>query len=106
MINSIKRFFQYDTEKSVAKSMADQILKTVSPKLMAERRRVLSAKKITHTLEQTFEIAIIYKDKYKSGYIRTAILANNLKWELKKLGYPDDFIAVTIEGLIFKLKKV
>jgi hypothetical protein len=105
MANFITRLFNYDAEKALAKEMSQQITQNISSKLMTERRTVLSAKKITRLLEQCYESAKVYQATYKPGTMRRAILANNFKWELKSNGYPDDFIDVATEGLIFELEK-
>jgi hypothetical protein len=105
MSNFITRLFNFDAEKALAKDMSEQILQTISPKLMTERRRVLSAKKVSLSIEGSYEKAKAYQSEHKPGAIRRAILANNFKWELKSLGYPDDFIDVATEGLIFALEK-
>jgi len=105
MTNFFVRLFNYDAEKALAKNMCEHIIQTVSPKLMTERRRVLSAKKVSLSIESSFEIAKAYQSANKPGAIRRAVLANNFKWELKSSGYPDDFIDLATEALIIELGK-
>ena len=105
MFKFIGDLFNYDKEKALAKEMAAQVGQAVSVKLMNDRRQVLSAKKISHSLEQTFQLAKNYQSQRKLGTVRRAILANSFRWELKESGYPDDFIAIAIEGLIVELDR-
>lgn len=105
MFHIIQQFFNHNAEKALAKELATQIVQNLSPKLMRERRQVLSSNKISRLLEQSFEIAQAYQATHKIGMIKRAVLANNFRWELKSSGYPDDFINVAVEGLIIELAK-
>lgn len=105
MFSKLKALFSFNQEKELAKGMAAEVNKAVSVKLMAERRQVLSAKKISYSLEQVYQMARDRHAEKALGTVRRAILANNLRWELKELGYPDDFIAVVTEGLIVELDR-
>lgn len=99
------RIFNNDAEKLLAKELAENLAKNLPPKLMDLRRHVLSANKISRLLEQAFEIAKDHQTKTRMGFIKRAILANNLKWELRTRGYPQDFIDVTTEGLVVELSR-
>lgn len=105
MTNFISRLFNHDAEKALAKELSAQITKNLSPKLMSERRQVLSANKISRLLEQSYEIVKAYQSTHKLGLIKRAVLANSFRWELKSCGYPDDFINVATEGLVVELGK-
>ena len=105
MTNFIARLFNHDAEKSLAKDLSAQIVKNISPRLMNERRQVLSANKISRLLEQTYVIAKAYQSTHKLGWIKRSVLANSFKWELKSCGYPDDFINLATEGLVVELGK-
>ena len=105
MSNPIARLFNRDAEKALAKELVEQIKKNLSPKLMSERRQVLSAKKISRLLEQSYDIARDYQVTHGLGMIKRAFLANSFRWELKSCGYPDDFIEVATEGLVVELSK-
>lgn len=105
MTNFIAQLFNRDAEKALAQELSAQLIKNLSPKLMSERRQVLSANKISRLLEQAYEIAKAYQSTHKLGIIGRAALANSFRWELKSCGYPDDFINVAIEGLVVELGK-
>lgn len=98
-------FLNHDAEKALAKELAEKLIKNLPPKMMEHRRHVLSANKISRLLEQAFETAKEYQAKHRMGFIKRAILANNLKWELSEKGYPSDFINVATEGLIVELSR-
>lgn len=105
MFKIIAELFNHDAEKKLAKELSAQIIKNLSPRLMRERRQVLSANKISRLLEQSFGIAQAYQATHKIGMIKRAVLANSFRWELKSSGYPDDFINVATEGLVVELAK-
>lgn len=105
MTNFIAEFFNHSAEKTLAKELSAQIVKNLSPRLMSERRQVLSANKISRLLEQTYVSAKAYQSSHKLGWIKRAILANSFRWELKSCGYPDDFINLATEGLVVELGK-
>lgn len=105
MTNFIARLFNHNAEKSLAKELSAQIVKNLSPRLMSERRQVLSANKISRLLEQTYGIAKAYQSTHKLSWIKRAVLANSFRWELKSCGYPGDFINLATEGLIVELGK-
>jgi len=98
-------FFTYKAEKKLAAELAIQIAEAIKPVLMKERRQVLSANKISRHLEHAFNTAKEYQSTHRIGVIRRAVLANAFKWELKNLGYPDDFIDVATEGLVVELSR-
>jgi hypothetical protein len=97
--------FSFASEKELAATLAAHVEKNLPPKLMGDKRHILSANKIIRILEQSFEQAADLKSKAGLGFVRRAVLANNLKWELINRGFPDDFVAVVMEGLIVTLSK-
>lgn len=98
-------FFNTDAEKALAKTLADSLAKKLPAAMMVNRRQVLSANKISRLLEQAFETAKEHQTKHRMGFIKRAVLANSLKWELGEKGYPLDFINVATEGLIVELSR-
>lgn len=98
-------FFNHEAEKTLAKTLAESLAKNLPPKMMEHRRQVLSANKISRLLEEAFETAKEHQAKHRMGFIKRAVLANSLKWELGEKGYPLDFINVATEGLIVELSR-
>lgn len=105
MFKSIIAKLTNKAEKELAKQLALHIANEIKPKLMRERRQVLSANKISRHLEHIYNIAKEYQREHRLGFTRRAILANSFKWELKAAGYPEDFINVATEGLVVELSK-
>ena len=97
--------FSLAEEKAFAIEIAAQLIKSIPPHLMAERRQLLSASRITRMLEQIYEKARRRQATKKLGFLRKAILAHHFKWELRSNGYPDDFVDLAVEGLIVELSK-
>ena len=95
----------YRADKSLAKSLAQTLSKEISPKLMNEKRKLLSVNKITKILEIAYQSVEMYQVNKKLGFFRRVVLANNFKWELKSLNYPDDFVNMATEGLLVSLTK-
>ena len=95
----------YRADKALAKSLAQTLSKEISPKVMNEKRKLLSVNKITKILEIAYQSVEIYQVNKKLGFFRRVVLANNFKWELKSLNYPDDFVNMATEGLLVSLTK-
>lgn len=97
--------FDYSAEKMLACDLAVSLQKDLPPSLMEKQRKVLSVNKVTRLLEKTYQIAQKHQTRQKMGFIKRAVLANSFKWELKNLGYPEDFIDMVTEGLVMELTK-
>lgn len=89
----------------MAEVLINDIKKSLPPDLLEARRRIISVNKVTRLLETTYRIATEHQKQRKLGFIRKAVLANNIKWGLKESGYPSDFIDVVIEGLVIALSQ-
>lgn len=85
--------------------MGKHINKTLPVKVMADNRGQLSANRIARTLEQCYAMALEAHKKRKIGYLGRVVLANDLRWTLQEMGYPKDFVDVSVEGLIVELSK-
>lgn len=96
----LSKFFNLDGEKALAATLAAHIEKNLPAKLMDDKRHILSANKITRILEQVTEQVKEHQKTTRPNFIKRAILVNNLKWELKSRGYPDDFVSVAVESLV------
>ncbi len=101
----VLRHFDFSAEKELASKLAAHVEKNLSPKLMGDRRHILSANKITRVLEQAFEQVTDHKAKSGMSFVKRAVLANSLKWELRNKGFPDDFISVITEGLVVTMSR-
>lgn len=88
-----------------ALELSRELERRFSPAMEKEGDRKISAKGISNILEEIYLKAVDFKQKEKLGFIRTARLGNTFRWELKELGYSDEFIKVATEGLIVYLTR-
>jgi len=56
--------------------------------------------RLAKAFDATFNNAIRFQLENKLGIYGKARLGNTFKWELKRLGYPDDFIDLTTSSLV------
>src|SRR6478736_749888 len=56
--------------------------------------------RLAKAFDDTFNRAIDFQREEKLGIYGKARLGNTFKWELKRLGYPDDFVDLTTRSLI------
>lgn len=68
-------------------------------------QKKISPNRLTKVLEDTFTRAIQYQREQKLGFFGRARLGNNFRWELKEMGYSEQFIEVATEGLIVYLTR-
>lgn len=102
---SLFSYFNLAAEKALARTLAEQLAKSLPPNAIEERRTVLSVNKLTRLLEQTYATAQTHQSHHQMGVLKRAVLANRLKWELLDRGYPKDFVEIAIEGLVVQLSK-
>ena len=60
---------------------------------------MVSEKNLSKVLEKMFSEAAEFKTKNKLGVIGKAKLINAFQWELKDLGYSDQFVKIAVEGI-------
>jgi hypothetical protein len=101
----LPRLLNYGPEKLLAQQLADLIAEKIPPKLMSERRNIISPNKITRVLESAYAIAKEHQDNVGTGFFRRAVIANSFKWALHAKTYSDDFIDVATEGLVVELSR-
>ena len=92
-------------DSAFARQLAATLAKDLPPRLMEAQRGTMSVNRITRQLEKTYKAAADYQREQRIGFIRRAVLANGFRWELKNIGYPDDFVEVAIEGLVVELSR-
>lgn len=91
--------------KDLAQRMSGHIGKTLPVKVMVNNRGQLSANRIARTLEQCYAMVLETHKQRKIGYLGRVVLASDLRWALHEMGYPKDFVSLTVEGLIVELSK-
>jgi hypothetical protein len=83
-----------------AKSLAQDIAKRYPPAIANNPQQMVSQKRLTDILEETFTKAAAFQRENKLGWYRKAKLGNEFRWELKELGYDEKFVEVATEGLV------
>jgi len=86
-----------------AKSLVAEIARYYPPVPGADKARKVSQKKVSSTLEDALKKAVDFKKQHKLGIYKTARLGNTVRWELKELGYSEQFIEALVQDLIFRL---
>lgn len=88
-----------------AKSLAQDIAKRYPPAIANNPEQMVSQKRLTAILEDTFERARQFNQDNKLGMFKKAKLGNTFKWELKEMGYEEKFVDIATEGLIVYLTR-
>lgn len=88
-----------------AKELAQMVAKRFPPALEKSPERRVSPNRITKVLEDALEKAADYGRSRRLGMYKKARLANAFKWQLKDLGYSDNFVEVATEGLVVYLTR-
>jgi len=88
-----------------AKSLAQDIGKRYPPAIANNPEQMVSQKRLTAILEDTFTRAHQFNRENRLGMFKKAKLGNTFKWELKEMGYEDRFVDVATEGLVVYLTR-
>ncbi len=83
-----------------AKSLAQDIAKRYPPAIANNPQQMVSQKRLTDILEETFAKAAAFQLENSLGWYKKAKLGNEFRWELKEMGYDEKFIEMATEGLI------
>ena len=83
-----------------AKRLAGELASRYPASVEQSPEKRISVNRITRLLEEIFAQAASFKDEHQLGWIKKAKLGNSFRWELKELGYSEEFIEVATEGLI------
>lgn len=83
-----------------AKKLANDLSARYPAAVEQSPQKRISVNRVTRLLEETFAQAELFKNEHRLGWFNKAKLGNNFRWELKELGYSEEFIEVATEGLI------
>ncbi len=83
-----------------AKGLALDIAKRYPPAIANNPQQMVSQKRLTDILEETFAKAATFQQENNLGWYKKAKLGNEFRWELKEMGYDEKFIEMATEGLI------
>jgi hypothetical protein len=96
---------KWATISSFAKDMANDIAKRYPPKLDKEVGKRPSVNRLTRIMEDSCQKALQFHAENRLGWISKAKLGNDFRWELRGLGYQNDFVEFATEAVIVSLSK-
>jgi hypothetical protein len=80
--------------------LAGDLAQRYPPELENTKPRKRNPQRLAKAFDDTFNRAIAFQRQNKLGIYGKARLGNTFKWELRRLGYPDDFVDLTTRSLI------
>jgi hypothetical protein len=83
-----------------ALKLAADLAQRYPPDLENSKPRKRNPQRLNRAFDDTFNRAIDFQREQQLGVYGKARLGNTFKWELKRLGYPDDFVDLTTRSLI------
>jgi hypothetical protein len=83
-----------------ALKLAADLVQRYPPDLENETPRRRNPQRLAKAFDATFNSAIEFQRTNKLGIYGKARLGSTFKWELKRLGYPDDFVDLTTSSLV------
>lgn len=95
--------FKSARKKSIdefALKLASDLVQRYPPELETSKPKRRNPERLKKAFDFTFNNAIDFQRQQQLGIYGKARLGNTFKWELKHLGYPDDFIDLTTNALV------
>ena len=86
-----------------AKSLVAEIARYYPPAPDADGARKITQKKVASVLEDSLKKAVDFKKQHKLGIYKTARLGNTLRWEMRALGYNEQFTEALVKDLVIRL---
>lgn len=86
-----------------ARSLVAEIARYYPPVPGADGARKVSQKKVASVLEESLRNAVDFKKQHKLGIYKTARLGNTFRWELKELGYGEQFVEALVKDLVIRM---
>ncbi len=99
-VQKVQPLFNFSQDKARAGDLAAAVAAQLSPAMLRNNRKALSANKITRVLEKAFIQATAYQAEQRMGFVRRSLFANAFQWALKEQEYPKDFVVMATEGLV------
>lgn len=86
-----------------AKGLVAEIATYYPPVPEAGGTRKASQKKVASVLEGALKKAVDFKKQYDLGIYKTARLSNTVRWQMKDMGYSEQFTEALVKDLIVRL---
>ena len=83
-----------------ALKLAAELAQRYPPELENSQPRRRNPQRLAKAFDAAFNNALEFQREHKLGVYGKARLGNTFKWELKRLGYPDDFVDLTTGSLV------
>ena len=83
-----------------ALKLAAELAERYPAELENAKPKKRNPQRLAKAFDATFNNAIQFQRENKLGIYGKARLGNTFKWELKRLGYPADFIDLTTSSLV------
>ena len=83
-----------------ALKLAAELAERYPAELENAKPKKRNPQRLAKAFDATFNNAIQFQRDNKLGIYGKARLGNTFKWELKRLGYPDDFVDLTTRSLV------
>ncbi len=84
----------------MAQTLAQDVARRYPPAIANNPARVVSQQRLSAILEQVFANAAGFSRENSFGWYKRVRLGNAFKWELKEIGYDEEFINMATKGLI------
>ncbi|MFM9967782.1 MAG: hypothetical protein ACKVQK_05165 [Burkholderiales bacterium] len=94
------KLFSKSKVNEFAKGLAADISKRYPPAIANNPEQMISHKRLTAILEETFNRAAEFQKGERLGWYGRAKLVNEFQWELKEIGYEKKFVEMAAEGLL------
>jgi hypothetical protein len=94
--------FDTHTVDDFARSLAQDFARRFPPANEARTDKAVSSQ-LSVVSEGLYARALRFHQENKLGVFRKAKLGNTFRWQLKELGYSDDFIEKVTKGLVVRL---
>lgn len=66
---------------------------------------VISASRVSLVLERTYSKAVEYQKDNRLGFFGRTTFVNAFRWALLEEGYPEAFVKVATEGLVYAMTR-
>ena len=83
-----------------ATKLATDLSRRYPPELENDSSKKRNPERLTKAFDNTFNRALDFQREHKFGVYGKARLGNTFRWQLKELGYPDDFIKLASRALV------
>jgi hypothetical protein len=103
------RWFDFGNRAAIeafASGLAADLAKRYPPALELDASKKRNPTRLAKALDSAFNRAIAFQREHRLGLYGKAKLGNTFRWELKRLGYPEEFIDHATGALVTYITNV